>query len=371
MSGKHTRNKFKWICICLVVCVAGAAAYVYYCGSPLDRYCAGIIRSDKPEVVDINVLDPGAATTVLPEGAVEVCSGGIRTGLFFTTKQEAELFLTDYLKSGMEADYGDERAVEAVFSENITLADASGARAEATNYSTAMKLVQDDQSVIPITVTTEKRTYDVGEIQTETQKSDLLPKGSSLILQMGTGGKTMTLTKSVYTGGSLSGRTSADPAVQFSPLTERISKGTFVSKHPDEEPEKKEGKKPRAIPGFSLILPVRAKILSYFGIRNGRMHNGIDIPAKSGTEIHAPGGGIISYAGERGEYGFVIDIDHENGCLSRLTGCTDVQVELNQRVFQGDLLASASGAKTEEEKPHLHYELLVDGIPVNPLFYLD
>ena len=69
-------------------------------------------------------------------------------------------------------------------------------------------------------------------------------------------------------------------------------------------------------------------------------------------------------------YGYVVDIDHGNGFVSRLTHLTNVQVEMNQRVFAGDLI----GSLAEDEdggKPIFHYELIIDGIPYNPLYYID
>ena len=76
------------------------------------------------------------------------------------------------------------------------------------------------------------------------------------------------------------------------------------------------------------------------------------------------------YCGERGAYGFVVDIDHGNGFVSRLTHLADVQVELNQRVFIGDTVGTLAPDE-DGGKPVLHYELIIDGIPYNPLFYID
>ena len=66
----------------------------------------------------------------------------------------------------------------------------------------------------------------------------------------------------------------------------------------------------------------------------------------------------------------VVEIDHGNGFVSRLTHCADLQVELNQRVFQGDTVAVLAENTEGSGKPHLHYELLIDGVPYNPYYYL-
>ena len=89
-----------------------------------------------------------------------------------------------------------------------------------------------------------------------------------------------------------------------------------------------------------------------------------------GTNITAPGEGIVVYCGERGAYGFVVDIDHGNGFVSRLTHLNDVQLELNQRVFQGDKIGTLAPDE-DGDKATFHYELIIDGIPYNPLYYID
>jgi len=96
----------------------------------------------------------------------------------------------------------------------------------------------------------------------------------------------------------------------------------------------------------------------------------LEISNSAGTKIVAPGEGVVVYCGERGAYGFVVDIDHGNGFVSRLTHLTDVQVELNQRVFIGDAVGNLAESE-DGGKPVLHYELIIDGIPYNPLFYID
>ena len=116
---------------------------------------------------------------------------------------------------------------------------------------------------------------------------------------------------------------------------------------------------------------MRGSVTSSFGFRDGNMHNGMDVAAAAGTEIAAPGEGVVIYCAERGAYGFVVDIDHGNGFVSRLTHLAGVSLELNQRVFGGEAIGTLSDEFDVGVKPHLHYELMIDGIPYNPAFYLD
>ena len=63
--------------------------------------------------------------------------------------------------------------------------------------------------------------------------------------------------------------------------------------------------------------------------------------------------------------------DHGDGFVSRLTHLADVTLELNQRVFAGDAVGKLAESERSGKKPRLHYELLVDGVPYNPLYYLE
>ena len=115
---------------------------------------------------------------------------------------------------------------------------------------------------------------------------------------------------------------------------------------------------------------MRGQMVHYFGYVEGKMNYGLEIGNSAGTNVVAPGEGVVVYCGERGAYGFVVDIDHGNGFVSRLTHLSDVQVELNQRVFIGDPVGKLA-PDADGGKPVLHYELIIDGIPYNPLFYFN
>ena len=93
------------------------------------------------------------------------------------------------------------------------------------------------------------------------------------------------------------------------------------------------------------------------------------ITFQGGEPLLAPESGTVIFIGKRGDYGLVVEIRHADGFVSRLTHCASVSVELEQHVYRGDPIAvlANDGSQTE---PHLHYELLIDGIPFNPLPYI-
>jgi murein DD-endopeptidase MepM/ murein hydrolase activator NlpD len=117
-----------------------------------------------------------------------------------------------------------------------------------------------------------------------------------------------------------------------------------------------------------LIWPVSGPVVSGFGPRWGSMHEGIDISVPNGTAVHAAAGGTIIYAGGMGGYGNIIVIDHGNGLATAYAHLSAIWVG-GGSVSQGQAIA-ASGCTGHCLGPHLHFEVRVNGSPVDPLGYL-
>jgi murein DD-endopeptidase MepM/ murein hydrolase activator NlpD len=121
--------------------------------------------------------------------------------------------------------------------------------------------------------------------------------------------------------------------------------------------------------------PLRGPVNSDFGTRlspwtpTSEFHGGLDIGAPVGTAVNAPAPGVVIFAGRHPEYGIAAIIEHGNdtkslyGHLSRLT------VSVDQKVERGQVIAW-SGNTGRSSGPHLHYEIQVNGQPVNPHSYL-
>ena len=118
-----------------------------------------------------------------------------------------------------------------------------------------------------------------------------------------------------------------------------------------------------------LIWPVQGVLTSPFGMRWGRMHEGIDIGAPQGTPIYAAAGGTVNYAGWEGGYGNLTLIDHGNGLATAYGHQSRFAVSSGQTVSRGQLIGYV-GSTGHSTGPHVHFEVRVNGVPNDPLSYL-
>ncbi len=118
-----------------------------------------------------------------------------------------------------------------------------------------------------------------------------------------------------------------------------------------------------------LIWPVQGVITSPFGMRWGRMHEGIDIGAPEGTPIYAAAAGAVIYAGWESGYGNLTVIDHGNGLATAYGHQSRLAVSSGETVSRGQLIGNV-GSTGHSTGPHLHFEVRVNGVPANPLDYL-
>ncbi|HTA63944.1 MAG TPA: M23 family metallopeptidase, partial [Xanthomonadaceae bacterium] len=99
-------------------------------------------------------------------------------------------------------------------------------------------------------------------------------------------------------------------------------------------------------------------------------HKGLDLDGKTGDPIHAAADGIVVRADfDAGGYGNVVDIDHGNGYATRYGHCSKLLVKVGDLVHAGDVIAKV-GSTGHATGPHLHFEVWINGAPVNPQPYL-
>ena len=129
------------------------------------------------------------------------------------------------------------------------------------------------------------------------------------------------------------------------------------------------------------FMPVRmpllgdASVTSPFGYRRDpflgllALHSGVDLAQAYGAEIRATGAGRVTHAGPAGGYGIMVEIDHGNGLTTRYAHMSEALVEEGQEVAKGAVVGRM-GSSGRATGPHLHYEVRVDGEPVDPVRYL-
>ena len=117
--------------------------------------------------------------------------------------------------------------------------------------------------------------------------------------------------------------------------------------------------------------PVDVEVGSGFGFRTdpftGRpaLHTGLDFPADIGTAIHAAAGGVVQTVEWHPAYGHMVEIEHGNGLVTRYAHTSKVFVKPGDLVKRGQVIA-AVGTTGRSTGPHLHFEVLVEGVPQDP-----
>jgi murein DD-endopeptidase MepM/ murein hydrolase activator NlpD len=121
--------------------------------------------------------------------------------------------------------------------------------------------------------------------------------------------------------------------------------------------------------GSGFVWPVNGVLTSGYGWRWGRMHEGIDIAAPSGSPVVAAAAGTVIYAGWMGGYGNLVVIDHGGGVATAYGHNTGFAVGTGQSVGQGQVIAYC-GSTGNSTGPHVHFEVRINGAAVDPLGYL-
>lgn len=131
----------------------------------------------------------------------------------------------------------------------------------------------------------------------------------------------------------------------------------------------------RVLNALPLSWPVRGPVKSEYGRRRSpwdgspERHEGIDIGSPPGTPVESPATGAVVAASSWGDFGKHVLVDHGNGVRSLYGHLKEIDVKAGQRVEKGQVLGLV-GSTGRSTGPHLHYELLVKGKPVDPREFL-
>ncbi len=205
--------------------------------------------------------------------------------------------------------------------------------------------------------TVSNTTYEeVVKFESEVELNDSMYDNEKEVKVAGKEGKNKVVAKEVKHNGVLISKNVIEEKVMEKPVRELVVVGT------------KEVPKTRAT--GTLAMATRGRISSRYGSRNGRMHKGLDIAASMGSPIYAADGGKVVSAGWSGNYGYLVEIDHENGMRTKYAHCSKLLVSAGDRVYKGQEIAKV-GNTGRSTGPHLHIEVLKNGSNVNPSAYLN
>lgn len=161
----------------------------------------------------------------------------------------------------------------------------------------------------------------------------------------------------------------------LAPKMERIGDRVITLQEKIKELSKLQEDKVSFLTSTPSIWPVKGWVTSDFGYRRSPFtlasdfHPGIDIAASWGTSIIAPADGVVTFAGFRNGYGQMVVIDHGFGVVTRYGHTSQLFVQEGEKIKRGSKIALV-GSTGHSTGPHLHYEIHVDSVPVDPMKYI-
>jgi len=210
--------------------------------------------------------------------------------------------------------------------------------------------------LITVTATRETTVDEKIPCPVDVRYDDKLLLGEKEVITEGVPGEKTVTYRISRENGFETGREILSQIVKREPTTEVVVKGTITMV---------------ASRGGSVRLawPCDGDIVSPFGMRWGRMHEGIDLDASYGSDVVAVAGGTVVSAGWDGGYGKQVQISHGGGLVTRYAHLSSIEVSVGESVDRGDVIGLV-GSTGNSTGPHLHFETIVGGVPRDPTNYL-
>ncbi|MCC8182234.1 MAG: peptidoglycan DD-metalloendopeptidase family protein [Clostridiales bacterium] len=227
----------------------------------------------------------------------------------------------------------------------VSLWEPSDLTAAADTLAQELEVVTVEQSVREIVV----RCSTV-QVEDETMYEDEEP-----VVEEGSDGLKEVTTQTTYLNGEAQESVTVDVEITVIPVDTVVTVGT------KERPE--------------YIWPASGRVSSHFGRRNivggSKNHKGVDIAVSYGSDIVAAKAGTVIYAQwNSGGYGYLVKIDHGDGTVTYYAHNSSLCVSVGDEVEQGDVIAKA-GSTGNSTGTHCHFEIRINGTPVNPEDYLE
>ena len=219
------------------------------------------------------------------------------------------------------------------------------------------------EAVPYLTVTVKQREYYVEDVMYDIEYTDTadLYRGDYQVVSAGEYGAADVVANVTYVNGVETERTILSSVTLKEPVTEQRLQGTR--------------ERPTWYPTGTFRWPISGRITSYFGGRSSpggigsTNHQGIDIAGSYGIPVYAADGGTVTYAGWMGGYGYLVQIDHGNGYVTRYGHNSSLTVSVGDHVYKGQQIARV-GSTGNSTGNHCHFEIRYNGVARNPLNYL-
>lgn len=213
-----------------------------------------------------------------------------------------------------------------------------------------------------LTVRATQMEYYVADIPYEIEYVDdnTMWEGDTRVITKGQYGTADTVARVTYEGVEEVERIIEEQIILTEPVTEVQARGTM--------------ERPSWAPTGSFRWPVSGgTITSRYGYRNifggTSFHGGVDIAKSYGTDVVAADGGVVIYAGWMGSYGYLVQIDHQNGYVTYYGHNSSLLVSVGDKVYKGQHIAEM-GSTGRSTGNHCHFEVRYNGERQNPLSYL-
>ncbi|MEZ5781299.1 MAG: peptidoglycan DD-metalloendopeptidase family protein [Rhizobiaceae bacterium] len=166
-------------------------------------------------------------------------------------------------------------------------------------------------------------------------------------------------------------KTASIPAAEKTPSAAKVNEYTPPKKAVEDAARESDAVAPESTGIGRMRWPVRGKVVSGYGSRNGTRNDGIDISVPSGTPVKAAENGVVIYAGNGlKEFGNTVLVRHDNGLVTVYGHASTLKVQRGQKVKRGEEIAE-SGMSGNAKSPQLHFEVRKDSSPVDPSTYLE
>lgn len=220
--------------------------------------------------------------------------------------------------------------------------------------------VPSEKRYLPIVFTRIIKATEFLDFDTERYETAALPQGTEEVLVRGVQGEREQKLQVTYTDGAETSRKVMSSSLVIRPVDEEIGIGTYTAMPWSYDTKiDGNGRYPWPVDG--------GKITSLFG--GDRNHGGLDIGAAEYSEIYAADDGTVMLSTWEDSYGYFVLIDHGDGFETLYAHCVELIAQPGQKVRKGEPIALV-GNTGDSTGPHLHFEVRVDGVRVNPTQYM-